>query len=158
MAGGMRTDGTEELMAMLTKVGDAAPAIAAQALYEGAGVVADAYTAAAGTIVTAARRWHNEPGGRLPTKEEKAMLVNSIGVARFNKDMDSVDTLVGAAEGYGILRGKRKAYKLLARSINSGTKFMKKQPVFRRASSQSRAAAQAKMIAKADELIGQIAK
>jgi len=158
MAGGMSTNGTEELMTMLNKLGDQAQGIAAQALYEGAGVVADAYAAAAGSIVTTSRRRHNEPGGRLPTKEEKAMLVNSIGVARFNKDMDSVDTLVGAAEGYGILRGKRKAFKLLARSINSGTKFMKRQPVFRRASTQSRAAAQAKMIAKADELIGQIAK
>jgi hypothetical protein len=158
MAGSMKTSGTEELIAMLGRLGNEAPRIAAYALYEGAGVVADAYKSAVGSIMTTSRRRHKEPGGRLPTKEEKAMLQGATGVSKFHKDIDSVDTLVGAAEGYGSLNGRRKAYKLLARSINSGIHFMKKQPVFRRASSQSRAKAQAAMVAKAEELINEIAK
>jgi hypothetical protein len=158
MAGGMSTNGTEELMTMLNKLGDQAQGIAAQALYEGAGVMADAYKAAVASIVTTSFRKHKERGGRLPTKEEKAMLMGSTGISRFNKDVDSVDTLIGVAEGYGTLKGKQKAYKLLARSINSGTKFMKKQPVFRRAFSSSKAAAQDALTAKAEELINAIAK
>lgn len=156
MAGSMRTTGTAELVEMLRKLGDDAPDIAAQALYEGAKVVADAYAAGAKSILARERR-HSEPGGRYPTPEEKAA-VRHIGVAGFRKDGDSVSTVVGVAEGYAAVKGKKKAIRLLARSINSGTSFMKKQPVFRKASSRSRSAAQGAMVAKADELINQIVK
>lgn len=157
MPGSMTTNGTEELAEMLGRLGREAPQIASKALFEGARVVADEYKAAASSIVTSARRFHNEPGGRLPTKEEKAALMNT-GIATFNKTGSEVDTLVGVAEGYTSVNGNRKAFKLLARSINSGTNFMQKQPVFRRASSQSRGKAQDAMVAKADELINQIVK
>ena len=157
MPGSMTTNGTKELAEMLGRLGREAPQIASQALFEGAGVVADAYKEAASHIVTASRRLHNEPGGRLPTPEEKAALMNT-GVATFNKNGSEVDTLVGVAEGYTSVKGRRKAFKLLARSINSGTNFMQRQPVFRKASSQSRSRAQDAMVAKAEELINQIAK
>lgn len=156
MPGAMKTNGTDELIKMLSTLGSQAPDIAAQALYEGADVVADAYSKAVDQIRTAKRR-HNEPGGRLPTKEEKEALT-ATGIARFNKDADGVDTIVGVAEGYTSLKGRKKAIKLLARSINHGTHFMKRQPVFRMASTTSRAAAQRAMVEKADELINQIAK
>lgn len=156
MPGAMKTNGTDELIKMLSTLGSQAPDIAAQALYEGADVVADAYSKAVDQIRTAKRR-HNEPGGRLPTPEEKESL-RATGIARFNKDADGVDTMVGVAEGYTDIHGRKKAIKLLARSVNSGTSFMKKQPVFRRASTTSRAAAQRAMVEKADELINQIAK
>lgn len=158
MPGSMRTDGTEELAAMLGQLGEEAEHIAKHALYEGAAVVANAYKSAASRIVTSARRYHNEPGGRLPTPEEKAAVMN-IGIANFKGDGGSeVDTLIGMPEGYAMINGRRKAVKLIARSINSGTSFMKKQPVFRRAASSSRGAAQQAMIAAADEMINKIIK
>ena len=55
-----------------------------------------------------------------------------------------------------MVKGRRKALKLLARSINSGTNFMSRQPVFRKASSQSRAKAQQAMAAEVDRQINEI--
>lgn len=154
MAGSMRTEGTAELAAMLAKLGESANDIAKGALYEGAKVVADAYTAAVGRIQTAPRR-SKETGKRLPTPEEKEAL--GIGVARFRGDGGAeVDTIVGVPEGYTTVNGRKKATKLIARSINSGTSFMQKQPVFRKASSSSRNAAQEAMVRKADEMIEEL--
>lgn len=157
MAGSMKTTGTEELSRMLGELGEKAPAVAAQALYEGAAVVANAYKAAASRILTAPRR-HREPNGRLPTPEEKAAVQGAVGIARFRKDGTEVDTIVGEPEGYANIRGHRKPIKEIARSINSGTSFMVKQPVFRKASSSSRAAAQAAMVAKAEEMINELTR
>ena len=158
MPGSMTTNGTEELAEMLGRLGREAPQIASQALFEGARIVADEYSAAVESIITAPRgRGEDREHARFPTPEEKAALKNS-GIARFNKNGSEVNTIVGEAEGYTTVRGNRKAIKLLARSINSGTHFMHRQPVFRRAASQSRGKAQDAMVAKADELINQIVK
>ena len=154
MAGSIKTTGLKELEDKLGKLGAAAPKIASAALYEGAGIVANAYSEAVDSIVTGVRRSHNEPGGRLPTPEEKAALKS--GIARFNKEGSEVNTLVGIAEGYADVRGHKKAIKLLARSINSGTSFMQRQPVFRKAATKSRKAATEAMVRKADEVIEEI--
>lgn len=151
MAMTISTSGFEELEHMLQRMGDKAQDIAAEALFEGADVIADAFTRAAGSI-HAERRRHSEPGGRYPTPEEKEA-VQKIGVARFRKDDDGVNTVVGPAKGYTTINGKQKAIQLIARSINSGTSFMKKQPVFRRAATTNRKAAQERIVSKAEELI-----
>lgn len=154
MAGSMKTEGTEELAAMLYKLGESANDIAKGALYEGAKVVADAYTAAVGRIQTAPRR-SKETGKRMPTPEEKEAL--GVGVARFRGDGGAeVDTIVGVPEGYTTVNGRKKATKLIARSINSGTSFMQRQPVFRKAQSSSKTAAQEAMVRKADEMIEEL--
>ena len=157
MAGGMTTNGTAETAEMLSKLGSEVGNIAARGLYEGAGVVADAYKAAVGQIVTAKRR-HREGPVRLPTPEEKAALMGATGISKFRGTGSEIDTIVGEPEGYGMVNGKRKPLKLIARSINSGTNFMSKQPVFRKASSSSRAAAQAAMAAEIERLIEEITK
>jgi len=157
MPGSMTTKGTEETARMLSELGAKAGEIAARGLYEGAGVVADAYKAAVGRIVTAKRR-HDEGPARLPTPEEKAALMGATGIAKFKGSATEIDTIIGEPEGYGMVNGKRKPLKLIARSINSGTNFMIKQPVFRKASSQSRGAAQAKMAAEIERQINEITK
>ncbi len=154
MAGGMQTNGTEELMRMLGKLGDKAQDVGSGALYEGARVVADAYRAAVNSIKTANRK-HKEGPQRLPTPAEKAALSN-LGISRFRKSTLEVDTLVGAADGYADVNGKKKAIRLIARSINSGTSFMRRQPVFRKAQVGSSGAAQDAMVAKADQMINEI--
>jgi hypothetical protein len=155
MAGSMTTSGTEELSRQLSTLGSKAGHIAARGLYEGAGVVADAYKAAVSQIQTAPRR-HREGDNRLPTPEEKAALMGATGIAKFRGSGGEIDTIVGEPEGYGMVKGRRKALKLLARSINSGTNFMSRQPVFRKASSQSRGKAQQAMEAEVDRLINEI--
>ena len=157
MPGAMKTNGTDELIKILNMCASEASNIAPQALYEGAKVVADAYKKGAQGIRTA-KRSHQEPGGRLPTREEKEAIVNGIGVARFSKDDDGVDTMVGVAEGYTTVRGRKKAIKLLARSVNHGTSFMKRQPVFRQASTTSRMSAQRAMVETAEALLDRIVK
>lgn len=157
MAGTQHTTGLDELMAMLRKLDEDTTAIAKRALYIGADVVADAYTNAVNSIRVGARRWHKEPGGRLPTQAEKDAL--KIGIAKFREDgSDEVNTIVGVPNGYTTVNGRKKATKLIARSINTGTSFMKKQPVFRKARSQSTRAAQEAIVAEAERLIDQITK
>ena len=155
---GMTTTGTEELSRMFEQLGEEAGHIAAKALYDGADVVADAYNAAVASIQTEPFKYVTEGSGqqRLPSPEEKAMLQRKAGIAKFRKAGSEVQTLVGIAEGYGGLVGRRKAYKQIANAINSGTSFMVKQPVFRKAASQSRAAAQAAMIRTAEAEIKKI--
>lgn len=155
MAGSMTTSGTEELSRQLSTLGSQAGHIAARGLFEGAGVVADAYKAAVSQIQTAPRR-HREGDTRLPTPEEKAALMGATGIAKFRGSGSEIDTIVGEPEGYGTVNGRRKALKLLARSINSGTNFMTRQPVFRKASSQSRGKAQQAMEAEVERLINEI--
>lgn len=157
MPGSMQTNGTEEVSRMLSQLGEECGNIAARGLYEGAAVVADAYKAAVGQIQTARRR-HREGDTRLPTPEEKAALMGATGIAKFRGSGGEIDTIVGEPEGYGTVNGRKKPLKLLARAINSGTNFMTKQPVFRKASSLSRAAAQAAMAAEIERQINEISK
>ena len=156
MPGGMNTDGTDELSRMLNRLGEEAPDVAAKALYSGAGVVADAYRRAVSEIKTGNRRYHKEPGGRLPTPDEKRALEGATGISKFEGSGAEISTVVGIGDGYASVRGRQKAVKVIARSINSGTSFMKKQPVFRKASTTSRDPAQRAMIEKVNELMDKI--
>ena len=158
MAGTQQTTGLDELMAMLRKLDEDTTKVAKRALYIGAGVMADAYTNAVQSIRVGARRYHKEHGGRLPTQAEKDSL--KIGIAKFREDGggDEVNTIVGVPNGYTTVDGRQKATKMIARSINTGTSFMKKQPVFRKARSQSTRAAQEAIVAEAERLIDEITK
>ena len=159
MPGGMKTNGTDELSAMLGKLEAEAGNIAAQAMFEGAGVVADEYTKAVNGIQAKRMKFPFPEGKlRLPTPEEKAALVGSIGIKQFSKNGSEVFTVIGPAEGYRDVNGKQKAIKLIANAINSGTSFMKKQPIFRKAASASRKPAQEKMEKTAEKLIDKITK
>ena len=149
-------NGTDELSNMLAKLGNEAENIASLALYEGAAVVANAMKSGAKSIRAAPFKWGTKVHPRLPSLIEKAA-VSNIGISRFRHEGGAeVNTMVGVPEGYVNINGKAKAVKLLARSINSGTSFMNKQPVFRKAISSSRGAAQGAMVSKAEELIDQI--
>lgn len=156
MAGSMKTTGTEELAEALGKLGQEAPNIASKSLYDGAAVVADAYSRAVAGIRT--EPFYHAGGGnkRLASPAEKAALKRVTGIAKFSKNGSEVDTIVGACEGYVTVAGERKAVKLIARSINAGTSFMERQSVFRKAQSSSKNPAQQKMIATANELMEKI--
>ena len=159
MPGGMTTSGTEELSEMLGQLGAQAESIASAALYEGAGVVADAYTQAVRSIRAEPFRRGTTERPRYASPEEKAALQNVTGISRFRSDGGAeINTIIGAARGYANIGGKPKAVRLIANAINSGTSFMVKQPVFRKAASSSRKAAQAAMEKAAEELINQITK
>ena len=138
--------GFDELRRSMEKLPEKAADVAALALYEGAGVMADAVSQAVQGIV-AKRVKYPAPEGkqRMPSPEEKAILQNAKhGVARFKKNLDGVSTSVGFQNsGYAELNGRTVPVPVIANAINSGTSFMKKQPFLRRAFSQNKRAAEA---------------
>ena len=159
MAMTMQVEGIEELSRKLNTLGDKAEEVASRALYAGAGVMADAYSQAAGSIRAAPFRYVFNGQKRDPSPEEKAAVQGKTGIAKFSKNGSEVNTSVGVgARGYVNIGGKQKAALMIANSINSGTSFMNKQPVFRRAATQGAGPASAAIAEAADRLIDEITK
>ena len=142
MAFTMNVSGMDELMRKMDQLGEKAQDAASAALYEGAGVAADAVSQAVAGIATEPFRYVGNGKRRKPSPEEKAVLMNArIGVAKFRKTPMNVNTSVGMqSSGYGELAGKIVPIPLIANAINSGTSFMERQPFFRKATSKSKAA------------------
>ena len=158
MAMTMKTVGLDDVMGQLAKLGASAEKVAAESLYVGAGIVADAFAHAANSIRTAPFKGKRDQ--RLPSPEEKAAIVGKTGIAKFEVNGSDVNTLIGVsgAAGYANIGGKPKAVRLIARSINSGTSFMQKQPVFRKAKSVSQGKAKAAIISTAEKMLNEIIK
>ena len=138
----IQVQGLEELLRQLDKATGNAEHVAAEALYEGAGVMADAVSRAVQGIAT--EEFHyTKFGTRLPSPEEKAVVLGAKrGVAKFTKNRASVNTSVGMQNaGYGTIKGKTVPIPKIANAINSGTSFMKPQPFFRAAVETSAGAA-----------------
>ena len=135
MAYQLKVDGMAELSETLSKMEEKAPAVAAQALYEGAGVMADEIRKGAEAIRTEPFKYAKPGDHRLPSQEEKQIVLDAAaGIAKFNKNGTEVDTSVGFQNsGYATLAGKTVPIPLIVNSINSGTSFMKKQPFIRKA-------------------------
>ena len=124
---------------------------AAHGLYKGAGVVADALTAAIKSIKTEPFHYvrEGEPK-RLPSPQEVAALgLGQFGVAKFKGSGSEIQTSVGLGNagyvhimGTGSDESKRTPVPVIARAINSGTSFMQKQPFLRKAFNSSKGRAE----------------
>ena len=145
MAYELKVDGMAEISEMLSKLEEAAPAVAAEALYEGAGIMSREITSAAESIRTGPGP--TRESARYATPEEKAAVLSvGAGIAKFHKSGTEVDTSVGYRNsGYIDIKGKRKPIPLIVNSINSGTSFMHKQPFVRKAARSGGAKAMSKM-------------
>ena len=141
----IQVTGFEELNRKMGKLPENAAKVAAEALYEGAGVVADKVSSAVQGIATEPFKYAARGKKRKPSPEEKAIVAGAKhGVAKFRKTGVSVQTSVGYQNaGYASLNGKTKPVPLIANAINSGTSFMQKQPFMRKAFSQSKGPATA---------------
>ena len=96
MAYELKVDGMAEISELLEKMEQAAPAIAAQALYEGAAVVRDAIFKEMEAIKTEPFKYAKEGQMRLPSPEEKEILYQAgVGIAKFDKNGLEIDTSVG---------------------------------------------------------------
>ena len=144
MAFSIRVDGLDQLMKQMEKAGENAEHVAAEGLYEGAGVMADAVSRAVQGIATEPFKYATGGKKRKASPEEKAIIQNAkAGVAKFRKNGISVQTSVGMQNaGYAQLGGKTVPIPLIVNSINSGTSFREKQPFLRKAFSQNKANAQ----------------
>ena len=141
----IRVDGLQDLMRNMNNLPEKATEVAALALYDGAGVVADAVSHAVQGIATEPFQYAKDGTKRKASPEEKAIIQNAKkGVSKFRKNGISVTTSVGMQNaGYAELKGKTKPIPQIANAINSGTSFMEKQPFLRKAFSQSKRAAEA---------------
>ena len=91
-----QVEGMDELIHAMEKLPEKARKIAAEGLYEGAGVVADQVGAAVRGIATAPFKYAKGGTKRLPSPEEKAILMNAPhGVAKFKNNGLRIDTSVG---------------------------------------------------------------
>lgn len=150
------TEGMEDLSRMLESLGDAGQGVAARALYEGAGVMANTISQAVHGIAVEPFKYAARGKRRKPSPEEKAVLVGSGGggISKFRRNGLTVDTSVGYSNaGYANLTPtKVKPVALIANSINSGTSFMDKQPFFRKAVSRAKGPALAKIESEAQRI------
>ena len=134
----VQVEGMKKISDMLAKLGDKSTAAAASGLYDGAGVMAGEIQQKAGSISTAPFHYAVFIT-REPSPEEKEIVQQGIGIAKFNKNGSEVNTSVGYGNaGYAMLAGKQKAVAQIANAINSGTSFMKKQPFVRNAVASAR--------------------
>lgn len=96
MAYQMKVDGMAEISELLSQMEEKAPGVAAQALYEGAGVMQQTFNKEIVKIKTAPFKYAKNGEKRLPSPEELAILVEAgIGIAKFDKNGADVDTSVG---------------------------------------------------------------
>ena len=149
MAYKFKASGMDEVEKMLGQMAERAPGVAAGALYEGAGIMADEIEKGAASIKTAPFKYASTARGetRLPSPEEKEIVqAADAGIAKFNKNGIDVDTSVGYRNaGYAELAGKTRPIPVIVNSINSGTSFMKKQPFVRKAAATGSTKAVTKM-------------
>lgn len=155
----LEVTGLDELMKAMEKVGKSAEKAASRGLYKGAGSVADSIRKEANSIKTEKFKYAKDGKQRLPSPEEKAAVVGASGISKFRKNGLYINTSVGYQKsGYANIGGTQKPVALIANSINHGTSFMKKQPFFRKAKSQSKAIAiiEAEVEKEAEELLKSI--
>ena len=158
MAITMQVDGLVELGEMLQKMGDEAPKAASLGLYEGAGVMANEIKGQAAGIN--AEKFHYAVFiTRQPSFEEKEVVQQGVGIAKFDKNGAEVNTSVGYANaGYAMIAGKMKPIPQIANAINSGTSFMNKQPFVRKAAASGGAKASAQIVQKIEEVFDSMTK
>ena len=134
----MTINGLDELIARLEKAGRKPEAIVKQALYEGAGVVADAIRASVASIPeneSKGTRAHPKLG---ITGVEKAGLLSGIGISQMRVENETVNLVIG----FNGTNADGTKNTTVMRRAESGTSFQKKTPAVRPAVTRSKKAAQ----------------
>ena len=104
-----KSEGVTELMKQIKGLDERADMIAAAALYDGAAIMAGEIEASAKRIKTSDFKYAKAGEKRLPSPEEKEMLLSSgaMGIAKFRRNLGSVDTSVGYnSAGYAPVKWK----------------------------------------------------
>lgn len=159
----MTFSGTDELAEMLDNLAENTNAVAHQILYAGAGVVADAVTAATNTLPTeephATARANNARQYNVITDAERDELAKHVYIGRHKRDSEDISTMVTFT---GYMTRKEKKFPqgvpaaLIARSIESGSSVRRKHPFVRRAVNAVKDQVQAAMEAAAREKIKEL--
>lgn len=135
--------GLDEYLAKLEKLKGSSDEAVGHAIYEGADIVADAcMTAIQGLSV------NNQFNSDGLTSVQKAGLIEGFGISHEQEDGFYRNVKLGF-DGYNGQKTKKypngQPNSVIARSINSGTSFRKKNPFIDKATRSSKASCEAKM-------------
>ena len=131
-------EGVDEYISQLNKLYSDTDKIIGRAIYEGTGVVMKAIKSAIANINTDDSHGYGtaENPKTGPTSIQKAGLIHSVGIAKMRNDGGFYNTKIGF-DGYNLVQTKRwpqgQPNAMVARSIESGTSWMTKQPFMRKA-------------------------
>lgn len=130
-----------------------------KAIYKGADVVADSIKAAINSIPSDDRVYIQNGVKNGPSSIQKAGLINSFGIASMRKEGSALNVKIGF-DGYNKVVTKRwpkgQPNAMVARSVESGTSWMKKNPFVSRGTRTSKALAEATMAKTLDDEIRRI--
>ena len=129
-------EGVDKLIAQYQKLDKNTEKVIGKAIYNGAHVVVKAVEAGIQSISTDDRFGTAENPVNGPTSIQKLGLQYSLGVARMRNDNGFYNVKIGF-DGYNRVKTKRwpsgQPNMMVARSIESGTSWMTKQPFMRKA-------------------------
>lgn len=139
--------GIDDYIAALERLDSQADETIEAAVYVGAGIIADSIKAELQRLPidegpNGLPRF-GTPGNQLNgiSRRQKADLINSMGIAPIQRFRADINTKIGW-DGYGSVKTKAHPQGvpnvLLMRSIESGTSFMKKNPVVRKSVNKTR--------------------
>lgn len=130
-----------------------------EAIYDGAGIVADAVKASIETIPIDNRYATGNTTLYGITEEQKQGLRDGFGIAPMRNDNGYMHVKLGF-DGYNSQRTKKypngQPNSLIARSVNTGTSFRQRFPFIDNAANKSRSAAEQKMIQKFEDSVNKV--
>lgn len=146
--------GIDEYAKVLAALGNESEEIVKSAVYKGAAIVADEIKSGINSIPIQEGDNGLPPVGTPENKlygisrKQKGDLMDSFGLAPMENDGDYIQTKAGV-DGYGSIPTKKYPQGvpnvMLMRSIESGTSFRDKHPVFRQATNRARKRAEEAM-------------
>lgn len=146
--------GIDEYAKVLATLGNESEEIVKSAVYKGAAIVADEIKSGINSIPIQEGNNGLPPVGTPENKlygisrKQKGDLMDSFGLAPMENDGDYIQTKAGV-DGYGSIPTKKYPggvpNVMLMRSIESGTSFRDKHPVFRQATNRARKRAEEAM-------------
>lgn len=151
-------EGIDNYIAQLEKIYGDTDEIIGAAIYQGAGIVMKSVVSAIDNLVTDDRFGTAESKTVGPNSYQKEGLRRSVGIAKLRKDGSFWNVKIGF-DGYNGIKTKRwpqgQPNAMVARSVESGTSWMQKQPFMRRAENSSKVKCEQAM---ANEIDKQITK
>lgn len=154
-------EGVDNYIAQLRKIYDDTDEIIGRAVYEGAGVVMQSVVSAIDGISVDNRFGTETNKTSGPNSYQKEGLKRSVGITKMRKDGTFTNVKIGF-DGYNGLRTKTwpngQPNAMIARSIESGTSWMQKQPFMRKAENSSRSKCEQAMAAEIDREVAKRVK
>ena len=145
--------GVDEYLKKLDTLVQLSESMIMQAVYPGAGLVADAVKAEIKSLPVQNQYVEGMKNGI--TQWQKAGLIEGLGIATHRNDNGYVNVKIGE-DGYNSVIGKKypkgQPNALIARAVESGTSFRKPNPFISRAVNRTKAKAEQTMSDKLDEL------